>query len=859
MPTSRADRVYRALLRLYPTEFRDEYGREMTQMFRDRARHERPSRVWLDVARDLLATVPKEQAHVLMNDLRYAVRTIRRAPGFSAAVMLTVALAIAGNTAMFTVVNAVLIRPLPFDDPHGMIQVAEKNDRLNLPNFGASVLNFVSWREQTRAFDQLAAIGFMSFNLSGAGEPEQFVGNRISPALMNVLRLAPVVGRGFTEAEEKPGAPAVAMIGERLWARRFGRDASLVGRALTLNGAPVTVVGIAPAALSLFSGGDIYVPLTIDPAKEIRLNHVIFVAGRLRPGVTIQQAQAECDTIAAGMAHTYPEMRDWGIRLLTFFETFVTPQLEAALLVLLAAVGFVLLIACANIANLLLARATARRREMAVRTALGASRSRLLRQLLVESVTLSIFGGAAGITGAVWVVRAINVALPPNLLPIPEVHIDATVLAFALGLTLATGIIFGMAPASYAARADVNEMLKTGRGAGAVGGRLRRGLAAAELALATVLVVGAGLLVQTFLNLQHARLGFESSGLLTFQLAPPPSTYTLSDKAPMFYRALLDSIAAGPGVRSAAVSSGIPFGQGNYTTSPMMTVGPSALPPDTSVPIDWRIVSPGYFRTMAIPLLRGRDFTDRDGPAMPLVTIVSQATAKKFWGGEDPLGRTLHRPNDSRTYTVVGVVGDVRSTTLSQESPALYYPMAARVWPLMDIVVRTDGPPAALLPVLRQKVHELDAGLPLATVRTMEEWVSSSATQPRLSAALVGVFAVVAVLIAAIGIYGVLAYSVNQRTREIGLRIALGARADGVVRLIVKEGMVVAFAGIGAGLVAAIVLGRAVGSLVYGIAPRDPLTFAGVAAALALVALAACSVPAKRASRVDPMVALREE
>jgi len=854
----RADRLYRVLLRLYPAEFRGEYGREMTQLFRDRARREPLLRVWLDVARDLVVTVPREQASVLMNDVRYALRTIRRAPAFSAAVMLTVALAIAANTAMFTVVNGVLLRPLPFAEPHRLIQVAEKNDRLNLPNFGASVLNFVSWRDQTRAFDQLAAIGFTSFNLSGAGEPEQFVGNRISPALLNVLGIAPVAGRGFTDAEEKPGA-AVAMIGERLWARRFGRDPSLVGRVITLNSTPVTVVGIAPAALNLFSGGDIYVPLTIDPSKENRLNHVIFVAGRLKPGVTLQQAQAECDTIAAAVARTFPEMRDWGIHLLTFFETFVTPQLETALLVLLAAVGFVLLIACANIANLLLARATARQKEMAVRTALGASRIRLLRQLLVESVTLSVLGGAAGIIGAVWAVRAINASLPPNLLPIPEVHIDATVLAFAFGLTLATGLVFGMAPASYAAKADVNEMLKASRGAGPGRGRLRRGLAAAELALATVLLIGAGLLIQTFLNLQGARLGFESSGLLTFQLAPPTARYPLNDKAPLFYRALLDTLRAVPGVRSAAVSSGIPFGQGNYTTSPIMTVGPSPLPPDTPVPIDWRIVSPGYFKTMAIPLLRGHDFSDRDDATMPLVTIVSQATAKKFWGDADPIGRTLHRPTDNRTYTVVGVVGDVRSTTPNQESPALYYPMASRVWPLMDVVVRTDAPPATLLPVVRQKVHELDAELPLATVRTMDEWVSTSATQPRLSAALVGVFAFVAVLIAAIGIYGVLAYSVNQRTREIGLRIALGARADGLVRLVVKEGMGVALAGIGAGVVTAVALGQAIGNLVYGIAPRDPLTFAGVAALLALVSLAACAIPATRASRVDPMVALREE
>jgi len=855
------DRLYRILLRLYPAEFRDEYGREMTQLLRDRSLHEPRMRVYADVARDLIATVPKEQSRVLLNDLRYAVRMIRRTPGFSAAVVLTVALAIAANTAMFSVVNAVLLRPLPFGNPSRLVQVAEKNDRLNLPNFGASVLNFVSWREQTHAFEQLAAIGFASFNLSGdGGEPEQLVGNRISPALLNVLGIAPVAGRNFTDAEENPGAPAVAMIGERVWARRFGRDPSIVGHSITINGARTTVVGIAPAALNLFSGGDVYVPLTIDPAKEIRLNHVIFVTGRLKPGVTIQAAQAECDTVAAAMGRTYPEIRDWGIRLLSFFDTFVSAQLETSLLVLLAAVGFVLLIACANIANLLLARATAREKEIAVRTALGASRTRLLHQLLVESVTLSAIGGAAGIVAAIWAVRVINASLPPNLLPIPDVHIDATVLIFAVGLTLATGLVFGIAPASYAARTDVSEMLKTtARGAGRGRVRLRSGLAAAELALATVLLIGAGLLIQTFVNLQRARLGFESKGLLTFQLAPPTAAYPLTDRAPLFYRALLDSLQAVPGVRSAAVSSGIPFGQGNYTTSPVVTSGPSALPPDTPVPIDWRIVSPGYFRTMSIPLLRGRDFSDRDGPNAPLVTIVSQATARKFWGDMDPIGRTLHRNADSRAVTVVGVVGDVRSTTLNQESPALYYPMAARVWPLMDVVVRTDSSPEALLPMVRQKVRELDAGLPVATVRTMDEWVSNSATQPRLSAALVGVFAAVAVLIAAIGIYGVLAYSVNQRTREIGLRIALGARADGVVRLIVKEGMAVSIAGIVAGVVTAMILGRAVSSLVYGIRPDDPLTFAAVGVLLAVVALAACSLPARRAARVDPMVALREE
>jgi putative ABC transport system permease protein len=855
-----ADRLYRVLLRLYPADFRGEYGREMTQLVRDRSRGEPSLRVWVDVFCDLLMTAPKEQGHVLLNDFRYALRTIRRTPLFSLTVMMTVALAIAACTAMFSVVNAVLLRPLPFAEPNRLVQVAEKNDRLNIPNFGASVLNFVSWRDETHAFEQLAAIGFASFNLSGVGEPEQFVGNRISPALLNVLGLPPIAGRGFVDAEEKPGAPAVAMISEPLWARRFGRDPSVVGRTVTLNETPVTIVGIAPRALSLFSNGDVYVPLTIDPSKEIRLNHVIFVVGRLKPGVTLKQAQAECDTIAAGMAVTYPEIRDWGIHLLTFFETFVSPQIETGLLILLAAVAFVLLIACANIANLLLARATARHKEIAVRTALGASRGRLVRQLLVESVTLSGIGGLFGILGAFWLVRAVNAALPANLLPVSDVHIDATVLAVAAALTLATGLMFGIAPASSAAGTALNDALKTARGSAAPGRvRLRNGLAAAELALATVLLAGAGLLVQTFLNLQGARLGFEPTGLLTFQLAPPVAKYPLGDKAPQFYRTLRDALHTVPGVRSVAVSSGIPFGQGNYTTSPVATTGPSVLPPDTPVPIDWRIVSPEYFRTMNIPLVRGRDFSDRDGSAGPPVTVVSQATARKFWGDADPVGRTLRRTADGRAFTVVGIVGDVRSTTLNQESPALYYPMAARVWPLMDIVVRADVPPATLLPMIRQKVHELDGELPLATVRTMEEWVSGSAAQPRLSATLVAAFAIVAVLIAAIGIYGVLAYSVNQRTREIGVRLALGARSHSVVRLIVTEGMTVALAGIAAGVVGGAILARAIGSVVYGVAPRDPRTFAGVAAVLALVALAACWVPARRAARVNPIVALRDE
>jgi len=855
-----ADRIYRALLRLYPAEFRDEYGREMAQLVRDRAPHEPPRRLWLDVAADVARTAPREHLHVLLNDLRYAARMMRRTPTFTAAVVLTIALAIGANTAIFSVVNAVMLRPLPYAEPGRLVQVAEKNDRLNIRNFSVSALNFLAWREQQRSFNDLAAVGFGTFTISGSGEPEQLPGNRVSPALMRVLGLSPVAGRAFSDDEEKPAAAPVAMIGEGLWRRRFGADPSIIGQPVTINGAPMTVVGIAPAALNLLSGGDVYTPLTIDPAKEIRMNHVLFVAGRLKRGVTRQQAQSEMDMIAARVASTYPEMKDWSVNLVTFFDTFVSAPLKIALLVLLTAVVFVLLIACANIANLLLARAAARQKEIAVRTAMGASRGRLLRQLLAESVALSLLGGALGVAGALAAVPLINRSLPRNLLPVPRIPVDAPVLVFAVALTVVTGLLFGAAPAWHAARTDVNETLKqTGRSGGSMRVRLRNTLAAAELALATVLLIAAGLLVQTLLNLQRARLGFEPRGVITFQLAPPTSAYPLGTKAPIFYRALIDSMQAVPGVRSAAVSSGIPFGVGNYTQTPMMAVGASALPADTLVPIDWRIVSPGYFRTMNVPLVRGRTFTDGEAGPASSVMIVSQATAKKFWGGEDPIGRALHRTTDSPPITVVGVVGDVRSNALNQETPTLYYPASVRVWPLMDVVVRTDGSPESLLPALRQKVHDLDAGLALANVRTMEGWVSNTAAQPRLNAALLGVFAFVALLIAAVGIYGVLAYSVNQRTREIGLRIALGAQRSGVLRLIIGEGMTVGVIGIGMGLLGGVAVSRTVSSLVYGVRPTDPATFTTVAIVLGAVALAACAIPARRASRVDPMVALRHD
>ena len=802
---------------------------------------------------------------MLWSDISYTARIACRAPLFTATVVLTVMLAIAANTTIFSVVNSVMLRPLPFREPDRLVQVAEKNDKLNLPTFSSSVLNFLDWREQAHSFEDLAAVGFANYTLTGSGEPEQFSGYRITSAVTGVLGIAPVAGRAFTEEEEQPGAAPVAMIGEGLWKRRFGGDPGLIGRTILLNGTPTTVVGIAPAAfnLNLTAGSDVYTPLTIDRSKEIRLSHLIFTVGRLKKGISIEQAQAEMNGISSRMGQQYPQIRYWGIHLVSMFDTFVSADLKTGLVVLMWAVVFVLMIACANIANLLLARAAARQSEMAMRTAMGASRARLMRQLLVESVMLSLFGGAAGICLAFWAVRVINHSLPPNTLPVSAVEIDPTVLCFALGLTTITGVLFGIVPAWRTIKVDLNTVLKQGgRGSkGRMSARLRNGLAAVEIALATVLLIGAGLFIRSLANLERVRLGFEPQGLMTFQLAPPPTQYPVNGKAPVFYRTLLDALRTIPGARGAAVSSGIPFGAGTYSRHPMITTDRSVLPPDEAVPIDWRIVSPGYFRAMSIPLVAGRDFTDADGPAPALpVTIVSQATAKRFWGDENPLGHTLRRSADPRiAFTIVGVVGDVRSTALTQETPSLYYPVASRVWPVMDVVVRTDGEPEALMPQIRQKVRELDPDLALANVRSMEQWLSASAAQPRLNTVMLGVFGFVALLIASVGIYGVLAYSVSQRMGEIGVRMALGATPRGVLRLVVGEGMTVVLIGIGTGVLAGLALGQTVSSLVFGVPVRDPLTFVCVAIALAGVALAACAIPALRASRVDPLGALHSQ
>jgi putative ABC transport system permease protein len=792
-----------------------------------------------------------------MTDIRYALRLLRKSPLFTLTVVLVTAAGIGATTAIFSVVNAVLLRPLPFADPGRLMQVAEKNDSLHQPSFGVSALNYLSWRERSRSFSDLGAVQFGTFTLSGHGDPENYTGNAISASLMPLLGLQPIAGRVFSPADERVGAAPVAMIGESLWRRRFGGDRNVVGQAVSLNGVSYTLVGIAPRALTMLTTGDVWIPLVIDPPKEIRLNHVLFVAGRLKPGVSDQAAQAEMDAVAQRMERDYPEIRGWGVHIVTFTDTFVSAELRRALFVLLGAVVFVLVIVSANVANLLLARSLDRQKEMAVRAALGAGRGRLLRQLLVESVVLSGIGGAVGILAAAWAVDWLAAALPPNVLPVPDIGVDGLVLAFACSITLVTGIVFGLAPAWHAARTDVNTALKDA-GRASTGARpvVRRGLAAVELALATVLLIGAVLLGRSLIALQRVPLGFNPEGVLTMQISLPPTRYPNAQRI-AFLRDLDAEINAVPGVTHAALTSGMPFGAGNYTRSPFIPVGSRLLEPGAGVPVDWRTVSPGYFATMGIPVLRGRVFTDADTANAPDVMVISRATARMMWGDDDAVGRIVRRSADKKEFTVVGVVGDVRSATLNAEAPTLYYSNGVRTWPLMDIVIRTSTDTASMVAAVREIVRRKDPDLPLANVRPMGEWISNSAAQPRLNAALLAVFAGVALLVAAVGTYGVLAYSVSQRTKELGLRMALGADRASVLGLVVREGMTTGAVGIVGGVVVAGVLGRALSALVFGVSVWDAPTYAAVSALLLVVALVSCVLPALRASRVDPMVALR--
>ena len=864
-------RLYRRLLRLYPREFQDEYGAEMECLYRDRARDEGALTVWLALLADVVRPAPREQLAVLMQDIRHAFRLFLRTPMVTATALLTIALGVGGSTAVFGVVHAVMLRALPYPAPDRLVELFEDNPRANLPMFRVSTLNYLSWAERTTSMEALATFQGSAVTLAD-DEPERLPGSAITASMFRVLGLPLLAGRGFRAEDERPGAQRVAVLGEALWRRRFGGDVAIVGQSITLNGERHQVVGVVPGAFrevgrtqaSSTEAAQIFVPLTVDPVRENRGNHVMRVVGRLRPGVSLDRARDEMRRIAAAMEQEFPATnKGWSVRLETLYDTMLDERVRPSLLVLLAAVGMVLLIACANVANVLLARGISRQRELALRTALGAGRSRLMRQLVTESVCLAVAGGACGLAPAVLAVQSMRVMLPPTLARIDEIGVDATVLGAGLFLSLASGLLMGLVPAVRASRvALVPSLAQQGKGiAGPSGTVVRHAIVVAQMALATMLLVGAALLLQSFVRLQHVRLGFDPEGVVTARVALPRAQYPDAARAGGFWRQLLESLDAMPQVQSVAIGMTAPFGPGVRAGGTARSRGDAA-----GIGAVEHIVSPGYLQALGIPLLAGGAFGQPDGPGSPVVAIVSESVARRLWAGNSPVGQTLDW--NGRPHEVVGVVGDIRGADgrgccgggLDREPSAAVY-LSAIQFPqrTMTLLVRTTGEPSAIVPAIARAVRDIDPAQPVYQVRRLRDWLDESTAQPRFTTALSGVFAVVALLLAAVGVYGVLSYSVSQRTQEIGVRMAIGAERGQIMRLVLRGGLSWALTGITIGLVGAFALSRVLGTLLFEVGPRDPVTYAFVGVMLALVATLACCIPAARATRIDPVIALRSE
>jgi putative ABC transport system permease protein len=802
----------------------------------------------------------------LWRDCHYGARSLRKSPGFTLVAVLTLALGVGATTAIFGVVNAVLLRPLPYPEAERLVYVGQQY-RGGLAGSGEP--KFLFWREQSSSFEAMACYsgyGGAGGNLAGGRESEYVSGVRVSEDFFRVLGVYPALGRAFTHEEDTPGGPRVVILSDGLWKRSFGGDKGLIGKTVTLNDKPATVVGVMPPQFRFEGGADVFVPMrarrgsNVDPNAE--------VVGRLKPGVSLHDAQAELKVIADKYRAAFPaEMVEGESVGAEPYQDLYTEGVAKYLWIVLGAVSFLLLIACANVANLQLARAASRRREIALRMALGAAGGRIVRQLLTEGLLLALAGGAAGLLLAAWGTRLLSALAPAGLLPsVAQVGVDWHVLAFALAASVATGLLFGTAPAWQARKVDVNSSLKDSAGKGATArGRLRGALVVAEVALSLVLLVGAGLLVRTFVNLLGVTPGFDPHNVLTFQIEPNGERYNTSGKASAFYREALERIRRLPGVESAALTNKLPLDwQFNL---------PVYFPdkPDQPQSVQFRMVSPDYFRVMRIGVRQGRAFGDGDNSSAPAVAVVNEAFARKYFEGRDPLAQQLSvgRTADVPARQVIGVVGDIKQQGLDRPAPPMVFvPIgqvpdklmaAVRSFTSINFVVRTKGEPLALSQAVRREIASLDAALPISHVSSMEEIAARSIASQRFNMMLLGLFAALGLLLAAVGIYGVMSYSVAQSTREIGIRMALGARRAAVLRLVTGQGMRLTLTGMAVGVAASLALTRLMGSLLYGVSATDPATFILYSLILAAVALAACLIPARRATKVDPLVALRYE
>ena len=800
----------------------------------------------------------------LWQDLRYGLRMLVKKPGFALAAALTLALGIGVNTAIFSVVNAVLLRPLPYPEPERLMQLWETNERFGLRE-PISPHEFAAWREQSQTFEQMAAYEYAGFALTSEGsQPERIVGSAASASLFAALGVKPALGRDFLAEEDAPGRNRVVILSHGLWQRRFGADPELIGQTLTLNRESYTVIGVMPPGFQFPDSVEMWTPLGVDLNSQSRSNHYLRAVGRLKPDTSLETAQAEMNSIVSAVAREHPDSTH-GARLVSLHEEIVG-NVRPALYVLLGSVALILLIACANVANLLLARATARQKEVAIRAALGANRRRLIRQFLTESILLAALGGGLGLLLALWGVDLLVAASPGDIPRVDKISIDGTVLGFTFGVALLTGIVMGCAPALRATKLDLNETLKEGSHS-ATGGPRRQRLSGllviAEVALALVLLIGAGLLLQSFMRLLQVDPGFRPENLLTMQLSLPEAAYPEAQHRIAFFDQVLARIEALAGVQAVGAVSDLPF-SGSRTSNSFEIEARPPMARGESINADFRISSPNYFQAMGIPLLRGRDFSARDTRDAPLVVIINQTMARRFWPDEDPMGQrlTIGRAADGSPVwrEVVGIIGDIRHDRLNVEpAPEMYVPYWQRPAGRLSLVVRATGEPRDLIAAIRSAVQSVDPHQPVYSINLMERRIARFLAPHRFNAYLLGIFALLALLLAVVGVYGVLAYAVARRTQEIGIRMALGARPRDVLRLVIKQGLSLTLIGIAIGLAASLALTRLLTSLLYGVSATDPLTFMSVPLLLLAVALLATYIPARRAARVDPLVALRYE